>query len=91
MAATDTSVAASKKKKIVIKKLYDSNKKNCNRSKKKKLSNPWVQPDPTRPIWDGLGWTYVIGWVGLNFFLTHHGGLGQNIPSTRPNSMHAHT
>ena len=24
-------------------------------------------------------WTYVMGWVGLNFFLTHHGGLGQKI------------
>ena len=28
-----------------------------------------------------------MGWVGLGwveFFLTHHGGLGQKIPSTRP-------
>ena len=28
-----------------------------------------------------------VGWVGLGcvgFFLTHHGGLGQKIPSIRP-------
>ena len=41
----------------------------------------------TRPMWGGvgwvgLGWTYVIGWI--EFFFTHHGGLGQKIPSTRP-------
>ena len=40
---------------------------------KKNLSNPWVQLDPTQPMW-----------VGLNFFFTHHGGLGQKIPSTQP-------
>ena len=45
----------------------------------KKLSNPWVQPDPC-----GLGWTYVMSWVRLNFFLTHHGGFGQKIPLTQP-------
>ena len=27
------------------------------------LSNPWIQPDPCE-----LGWTNMIGWVGLNFF-----------------------
>ena len=32
---------------------------------KKILSNPWVQPEPTQPMWVGLGWTYVISWVGL--------------------------
>ena len=53
-----------------------------NNSNKKKFSNPWVQPDPC-----GLGWTYVMGWV--EFFMTDHGGLGQKIPSTRPNSTHA--
>ena len=26
-----------------------------NNSNKKKLSNSWVQPDPTRPMWVGLG------------------------------------
>ena len=34
--------------------------------------------NPTQPNPCGLGW------VGLNFFLTHYGGLGQKIPSTRP-------
>ena len=38
---------------------------------KKKLSNPWVQPNPC-----GLG--------RVKFFLTHHGGLGEKIPLTRP-------
>ena len=46
------------------------------------MSNPWVQPDPC-----GLGWTYVIGWVGLNFFLNYHDGLGQKNPL---NPTHAH-
>ena len=45
---------------------------------KKNLSNPWVQPNPC-----GLGW--------IEFFLTHHGGLSQKIPSPRPNSTHAHS
>ena len=32
-----------------------------------------------------------VGWVGLGWvFLTHHDGLGQKIPSTRPNPTHAH-
>ena len=34
-----------------------------NNSNKKKLSNPWVQLGPY-----GLGWTYVMRWVRLNFF-----------------------
>ena len=25
-----------------------------------------TQPNPTQPNW--LGWTYVMGWVRLNFF-----------------------
>ena len=25
--------------------------------------------NPTQPDPCGLGWTYVMGWVGLNFFL----------------------
>ena len=34
----------------------------------------------------GLTWSNPthVGWVGLNFFLTHHDGLGQKIPSTQP-------
>ena len=43
-----------------------------NNSNKKKLSNPWIQSDPTQPMC----------WVEI--FLTHHGGLGRKIPSTRP-------
>ena len=46
--------------------------------------------NPTHVGWVELGWTYVMGWVRLNFFLTHHDGLGQKIPSTRPNPTHAH-
>ena len=41
----------------------------------------------------GLGWTYVMGWVGFGWveiFLTHYGGLGQKIPLTQPNLTHAH-
>ena len=41
-----------------------------NNSNKKKLSNPWVQPDPTQPMWVGLGWTYVMGWVEFFFLST---------------------
>ena len=33
-------------------------------------------------MWVGLGW--------VEFFFTHHGGLGQKIPSTWPNPTHAH-
>ena len=49
--------------------------------------------DSTRPMWVGLGWVGLdlcdgLGWV--EFFLTHHGELGQKIPSTRPNPIHAH-
>ena len=36
-----------------------------------------VQPKgSTRPMWVGLGW--------VEFFFTHHGGLSQKIPLTRP-------
>ena len=56
-----------------------------NNNKKKYLSKWWVQLDPC-----GLDWTYVMDLVGLNFFLTHHGGLGQKLPLTRPNPTHAH-
>ena len=38
----------------------------------------WIRLD----LCDGLGW--------VEFFLTHHGGLGQKIPSTQPNPTHAH-
>lgn len=45
-----------------------------------------TRPNPTHVGWvdlcDGLGW--------VGFFLTRHGGLGQKIPSTRPDPTHAH-
>ena len=42
---------------------------------KKKFVQPMgsTRPNPTH-----------IGWVGLNFFFTHHGGLGQKISLTQP-------
>ena len=40
-----------------------------------------TQPNPTHVGWVGLGW--------VEFFLTHHGGLGQKILLTRP--MHTPT
>ena len=35
----------------------------------------------TRPMWVGLDLCDGFGWI--KFFLTHHGGFGQKIPSTR--------
>ena len=49
----------------------------------------------TRPIWVELGWVGLdlcdgLDWVEFPF--TYHGGLGQKIPSTRPNQpMHTPT
>ena len=37
---------------------------------------------PNRPMWVGLDLCNGLGWV--EFFLTHHSGLGQKILSTRP-------
>ena len=54
------------------------------------MSNPWVQPNPTQPMWVGLDLCDGLGWV--EFFLTHHSGFGQKILSTRPNlTMHTPT
>ena len=39
-------------------------------------------------MWVGLDLCDELGWV--EFFLTHHGGLGQKISLTRPNPTHAH-
>ena len=44
----------------------------------------------TRPMWVGLDLCDELGLVGVNFFLTYHGGLSQKIPLTRPNPTHAH-
>ena len=43
-----------------------------------------TRPNPTHVGCIGLGWTSMMGWVWLNFFLTYHGGLGQKILSTQP-------
>ena len=40
----------------------------------------------TQPMWVGLDLCDRLDCV--EFFLTHHGGLGQKIPSTRPNPTH---
>ena len=42
----------------------------------------------TRRMWVGLDLCDGLGWI--EFFLTHYGGLGQKIPSIRPNPAHAH-
>ena len=41
-----------------------------------------IRPDPTHVGQVGLGWTYVTGWIRLNFFFTYHSGLGQKISLT---------
>ena len=46
------------------------------------MSNPRVQPDPTRLMWVELGW--------VEFFLTHHDGLSKKISSTRHYPTHKH-
>ena len=38
-----------------------------------------IRPNLTHVGQVGLDWTYVMDWVRLNFFLTHHDGLGQKI------------
>ena len=44
----------------------------------------------TQPMWVGLDLCDGLGWVGLDFFLIHHSGLGQKISLIRPNPTHAH-
>ena len=39
-----------------------------NNSNKKKISNPRVQPHPTRPMWVGLDLCDGLVLVGLKFF-----------------------
>ena len=56
-----------------------------NNSKKKNC--PTHGFNPTHVGWVGLDLCDRLGWV--EFFLTHHGGLGKKIPSTRP--MHTPT
>ena len=47
-----------------------------------------TQPDLCRLGWVGLDLCDALGWV--EFFLTHHDGLGQKISLTQPNLTHAH-
>ena len=47
-----------------------------------------TRPNPNHVDWVGLDLCDGLGWV--EFFFTHHGGLSQKIPSTRPNPTHAH-
>ena len=49
----------------------------------KKIIQPMssTRLNPTHVGWVGLMWWVGLGWI---FFFTHHGGLGQKIPSTRP-------
>ena len=47
-----------------------------------------TRPDPCELGWVGFDLCDGLGWV--EFFLTHHSGLGQKILSTRSNSTHAH-
>ena len=63
-----------------------------NNNSNKKIVQPMgsTRLNPTHVGWVDLGWIYVMGWVRLNFFLTHHGGLGQKIPSTQPDLTYAH-
>ena len=49
-----------------------------------------TQPNPIHVGWVGLGWTSIMGQVGLNFFLFHHGGLGWKNSSTQPKPTYAH-
>ena len=51
-----------------------SNKKFC-------LTHEFNLAQPN-PCWVGLDLCNRLDWV--EFFLTHYGGLGQKIPSTRP-------
>ena len=43
----------------------------------------------TQPMWVELDICDRLGLV--EFFLTHHGGLGQKLSSVRPNPIHAHS
>ena len=40
----------------------------------------WVELD----LYDGLGWTYMTGWVGLNFFLPTMVGWVKKSPQPDP-------
>ena len=50
------------------------------------MSNPWVQPDPTRPMWVRLDLCDRLDWVEF-FWPTMVGWIKK---SSRPNPTHAH-
>ena len=65
----------------------NNNNKNCQTHG----FNP-TQPDPTHVGWVGLGWTYVMGWVGLNFFLpTMVGWVKKSFQPDKTRPMHTPT
>ena len=43
-----------------------------------------TQPNPTHVGWVGLGWTYVMGWVGSNFFWPTMVGRVKKFPQPDP-------
>ena len=46
-----------------------------------------TRPNPTHVGWVRLGWTYVMGWVGLNFFLPTMAGWVQKSPQPNPTRL----
>ena len=54
------------------------------------MGSTW--PNPTHVGWVGLGWTYVMGWVGLNFFWPTMVGWVKKFPQPDPTPpMHTPT
>ena len=47
-----------------------------------------TRPNPTHVGWVRLDLCDGLGWV--EFFLTHHSGLGKKIPLTWPGPTYAH-
>ena len=43
-----------------------------------------TRPSPTHVGWVGLDWTYVMGWVELNFFLPNMVGWVKKSPQPNP-------
>ena len=51
-----------------------------------------TRPNPTHVNWVGLGWTYVMSWVGLNFFWPTMMGWVKKFPQPNPTRpMHTPT
>ena len=43
-----------------------------------------IRPNLTHVGWVGLGWTYVMGWIGLNFLLPTMVGWVKKFPQPDP-------